>query len=457
MKIIWSVNVITKGAGEAIGQKAEASVTWLDHLSSKLKEQVELVIIVPMHELYGQHFKISDCTPEMAERIEIIPVNTKITDLGYDEIVSTKKDQIRYYYLPRKSFNGFDYEEEMSFLYETVLEREKPDLIHIHGTEFPATLSIVEAAERLELIDKTVVSIQGIITEIAKAFCGGVPKKLEQAYSLKDYLRHNNLKHYQAWLAKRGEYEVLALKQVKHVIGRTSWDRTHLFEINPSLTYHYNSETMRTAFYEGRWKTEEMDPHRIFMSQGGLPYKGMHYALEALGELVVDYPDLELYITGRNLGKGASLKDLLRFSAYELYLRKMLRKKKLWNRVFFLGSLNAEQMKEQYLKANVFILPSTVENSPNSLGEAMLLGVPIVAADVGGVKDLMRAGMEGESYPCYESGALAAAIRRVFECSGETLEKRGSQKSAHARLLYDPEKNLADLLDIYQKLTKKQL
>ncbi len=62
------------------------------------------------------------------------------------------------------------------------------------------------------------------------------------------------------------------------------------------------------------------------------------------------------------------------------------------SKIHFLGSLDAEKMKQAYLDANVFVLPSTIENSPNSLGEAMLLGVPCVAADVGGVTDLLHAG-----------------------------------------------------------------
>ena len=57
------------------------------------------------------------------------------------------------------------------------------------------------------------------------------------------------------------------------------------------------------------------------------------------------------------------------------------------DKIEFLGRLSAEGMKQAYLDANVFVMPSTIENSPNSLGEAMLLGVPCVAADVGGVAE----------------------------------------------------------------------
>ena len=107
-------------------------------------------------------------------------------------------------------------------------------------------------------------------------------------------------------------------------------------------------------------------------------------------------------------------------------------------------------MKEAYLNANVFVLPSTMENSPNSLGEAMLLGVPCVAADVGGVGDLMAA-EEGLIYPSGDTAALAERIKSIFALEDKAAEM-GRKASAHARKTHDPEKNLQDLIRIYEEL-----
>lgn len=51
-------------------------------------------------------------------------------------------------------------------------------------------------------------------------------------------------------------------------------------------------------------------------------------------------------------------------------------------------------MVKRYLLSNVFICPSTIENSPNSLCEAQLLGVPHIASYVGGTADLMKGNEE---------------------------------------------------------------
>ena len=110
-------------------------------------------------------------------------------------------------------------------------------------------------------------------------------------------------------------------------------------------------------------------------------------------------------------------------------------------------------MKQAFLDANVFVLPSTIENSPNSLGEAMLLGVPCVAADVGGVTTMMRHRLEGEVYPSTAPYMLAFYVENIF-AQGEAAEAMGEAARAHAGVTHDPEKNLADLLEIYERLAK---
>ena len=52
-------------------------------------------------------------------------------------------------------------------------------------------------------------------------------------------------------------------------------------------------------------------------------------------------------------------------------------------------------MKDRFLKSHMYLCPSAIENSPNSLGEAMLLGVPCVAADVGGISSIFENGKDG--------------------------------------------------------------
>ena len=423
MKIVWSLNVIIPEAAKLMGLQSEPAVTWLDHLSHIIRTYVDLTIIFP--------------TSFVTEKTRY------------------EGESIRFEALPRQSKNGYEYENDLTRCYEEVINEIKPDVIHQWGTEFPNAWNMVQAVSRIGISDRVIVSIQGLIGVWGREelFYAGLPVNVIKQHSLKDYIRKNSLKEYREKYLIRGTYETKVLQNVKHVIGRTGFDQKETTAINSALIYHHNNETLRETFYEGEWSDRKCIPHRVFISQAGMPYKGFHLALEALGELKKDYPDLQIAVTGRNLGASISLKEKLSLSAYEQYIRKLIKKYNLSQSIEFLGKLNAEEMKEQYLQANVFLLPSSIENSPNSLGEAMLLGVPSVAADVGGVRDLMKDESEGLLYNWFDVKQLAEKLRRLYMENASVIQKRTENAKKHALKTHNPEMNLNDLLEIYRELS----
>lgn len=108
-------------------------------------------------------------------------------------------------------------------------------------------------------------------------------------------------------------------------------------------------------------------------------------------DILSKYPKTHIYTTGKNL-VGLSWGQKMRLTSYQLYLSQLIEKYGLQKNISFLGTLSADQMCEQYLKANVFVSPSTIENSSNSVGEAMLLGCPVVSSNVGGINNLLKHG-----------------------------------------------------------------
>ena len=81
----------------------------------------------------------------------------------------------------------------------------------------------------------------------------------------------------------------------------------------------------------------------------------------------------------------------------------------------------------------------------------MLLGVPCVSADVGGVTDLMTHGKEGYVYQSTASYMLAHYIQQIFAME-DAAAGLGAAAREHASHTHDPEKNLQDLLNIYRAL-----
>ena len=248
----------------------------------------------------------------------------------------------------------------------------------------------------------------------------------------------------------RGKMEIEALQKVRHVIGRTQWDKACTWNFHPEVKYHFCNETLRQPFYEGHWHYDTCKKYRIFASSCAYPIKGFHRLLEAFAEVVKQYPDATLAVPGRSF-LSENWKERLHLGSYEIYLRNLVRQHNLAGRISFLGDLSAEQMREAFLEANVFVMPSSIENSSNSLGEAMLLGMPCVASNVGGTKELVADGREGYLYQSTASYLLAYHIQQIFAMEKQA-EMLGQAARSHAMRTHDPETNLKTLLEIYQSL-----
>lgn len=114
-------------------------------------------------------------------------------------------------------------------------------------------------------------------------------------------------------------------------------------------------------------------------------------------------------------------------------------------------------MKERFLLSHVFVCPSILENSPNSLGEAMLLGVPSAAARTGGIPDMIKDGEEGVLFCPGSPGEIAEAVCAVFDRerdeTGRTLAQRlCAAERRRARATHDGKTNYERLMEIYQKI-----
>jgi glycosyltransferase involved in cell wall biosynthesis len=108
-------------------------------------------------------------------------------------------------------------------------------------------------------------------------------------------------------------------------------------------------------------------------------------------------------------------------------------------------------MCEQFLKANVYVNPSCIENSPNSVCEAQLLGVPCVASNVGGTDDLITNGVNGYLYRFEEDEILALRIIDFFSDLDNT--RRISNNARELALVrHNKINNTKNILSIYNDI-----
>lgn len=101
--------------------------------------------------------------------------------------------------------------------------------------------------------------------------------------------------------------------------------------------------------------------------------------------------------------------------------------------VRFTGRIDNERIGELYRNADLLLNPSTADNMPISLLEAMASGVPIVTTDVGGIPHLVTEARTALLVPARDPAAMAAAARRVFADEGlaASLARAGVDSAAN--------------------------
>ena len=332
--------------------------------------------------------------------------------------------------------------------FRLILKKEKPDIIHVWGTEYLHTFNFITVCRELKLIERTIISIQGLVSNYADHYYAFLPAKTIYSFTIRDLIR-GNIVFGKRTFEKKGRYEKKALNMAKHVIGRTDYDAALSKQINNNIIYHKCFETLRTEFYKHKWSFAECQKYSIFVPSLAYPIKGFHLALEGIAILVKKYPSLMLYAVGRNPLEV----PFYRKTSYEVYLSKLIKKYKLRSNIVFLNYLSEEEMCKRLLNSNVFLCPSSIENSPNSLGEAMCLGVPVVAASVGGIPNFIKHGINGLLYNSCAPYMMAFYLDTLFSNVelARTISKNAYTSSRH---FYDAKKNFKQLMNIYLSVSK---
>jgi glycosyltransferase involved in cell wall biosynthesis len=327
-----------------------------------------------------------------------------------------------------------------------VLADFKPDLLHAEGSEMAYTRRMLEGWNGPRLL-----SLQGVINgyepyelgalRLGRMLASMRPLQILPALAL---LLNKRLRFDRRL---RGERETMAMAD--HIMGRTPWDKAQAWALNPRASYHHCSRTLRQPFYSLRWRIEAFERHSIFIGNAASPRKGAHVMLDALALLRREYPQVRLVIAGER--PDAKSRGLRRSVGYQAYLGDRVRELQLTGHVEFSGLLDAKGMADRMARCHVFAMTSLIENSPNTLGEAMMLGMPCVSAYAGGAAGMARDGAEALFYRAEDPVALAYQIKRLFD-SKALCESLG--EAAHLRALktHDSDANLRDLLDAYQAI-----
>lgn len=421
MRVLWLCNIMLPVIAEHLGKPASNKEGWLSGLAQQIllhreENQIELGICYPVPKGQGAQ-------------------NGEAAGVSYFEF---EEDTI----------HPENYDHALETQFADILNRFGPDVVHCFGTEYPHTLAMTKVCQDKS---KVLIGIQGLCYLYADRYYADLPERIVNRYLFRDLVKRDNIRIGRDKYVKRGAYEKEALALAGNITGRTDWDRAAAAECSPNATYYFMNETLRSNFYSETWEYDKCEPYSIFLSQGNYPIKGLHYMLKAMTKILARFPEAKVYVAGDVITRYESLKDKIKIGSYGKYCLDLIRSLNLQDKIEFVGRLDAQQMCHRYLKSHVFVSPSSIENSPNSVGEAMLLGMPVVSSDVGGVANMLTHGKEGILYPHFDVDALSEAVCQIFEDKEQAIQM-GVMARGHARKTHDGAVNYARLMEIYHQI-----
>lgn len=315
-------------------------------------------------------------------------------------------------------------------LCKRVVDDFKPDVIQVFGTESSFGLIARETGIPVAI------HLQGLLGPYLNAW---VPP----GYLMWDYVRRGSCNPLKIALGLRAlafnrhaaEREAVIMRSCKAFLGRTDWDRAFVSLHAPQARYFECWEALRPCFYQpGNWTPPDL-PVLVSTISGPL-YKGHDMVLKTARALKTSgLAGFEWRVYGVRDLRFAERKTGIR--AADVGVRLM-------------GVATAEQLREALLHASVYVHPSYVDNSPNSVCEAQVLGVPVVATNVGGVSSLFSPDRFQCLVPANDPMKAALQIREalaspdLFICDRNECVRRHSPDRISDRV-YSIWQNLIDI------------
>ncbi len=311
----------------------------------------------------------------------------------------------------------------------------KPSVVQVFGSENP--FGLLSYRTDLPLI----IHIQGILNIWKhKWFVALSPEEQFKYTSLFDLItKKRGLRYEYRLFLKRANREIDILQKCNYYMGRTGFDRRTLLSFNSEANYFHCEELIRSEFFEHKWKSHPGDEINCVSIIKGTSYKGIDLLIET-ARLLRDKGDFRIRFNVCGVSADEEIARMLKAKFKIDYEDLGIR---------FIGRLSVNGLIEQLCKADIYVHPSYIENSPNSVCEAMALGMPVISTNTGGVGDLITSGVDGllvqEGEPYSMAGAIIE-ILRDYDHAG-LMGINAAQKALER---HEPGKTIRNLYSIYR-------
>ncbi|MBE9467747.1 MAG: glycosyltransferase [Bacteroidetes bacterium] len=412
MKVLWFSNT------PSLAQKKLKNVTtgggWIESLEKNIKKDKNIQLAVAYH--WG---------------------NKSPKKISYNDTT--------YYTFPAKSTriknlvnNVFFRIEPLSNInyYLEVIKDFKPDIIQIFGTERDFGLII----SKINI--PVVIHIQGNLTACLFEYFSGFSKKdLFLSSNIYKYLTGNSFFHSFIKMKKMAKRERAIFKSCNYFMGRTDWDRRLTYLFSKTSQYFHCDELLRDNFYNESWSKKRTKKFILTSTMFGSVYKGIETIVDSIA-LLNNYTNIDFEWRIAGISPNNNLIKILKKSA---------RRCESFKKINFLGELTPNYLIEELKKSDIFVHPSHIDNSPNSVCEAMIIGMPIISSCTGGIPSLINNKEEGILIKDGDPYSLAGSIIELFKDENYACFL-GKNARKRALIRHNPNKITKTINEIYLKI-----
>lgn len=321
--------------------------------------------------------------------------------------------------------------------FEEVAHAYEPDVLQIWGAEH----FYIKLAKSLNI--PQVVHIQGFATMCSQAY---FPYDVS-VKDLKEYdglfnriIKKGNYYRYRS-LIRRAKTEKEYSRYVTNWMGRTEWDKTCSYILNPSAKYYHCDELMRDDFNGIKWSYHYDGVIKIQSSISEEWYKGVDVVIRTAIILKDAGYTVQWNVYGITQDSTITKYFLLKYKCDPEEIG-----------LFFHGKVSGDVICEGLHDVDVYVHPSYIENSSNAIVEAQLVGTPVVAQYVGGNPTMLDE-ESGLLVPCNDPYMMANA---VLQMTHKEIAELYSDREQNHVAKKNKEVVLQDLMNIYTDVIKSK-
>lgn len=416
MRVLWLTN--TPSCYQPVGKRLLKGHYngggWISSAEKALADNDSVTLAVSF---------ILDGQPKKAEqgRVTYYPVKSQ----GTNRLLKIK-DKLMALFMKPETYETLNWP---FFLeqFRRIIEDFKPEIIHVWGSEqwFGLVWKVTDVPVILHL--------QGIINPYRNAFLFSGVSWREMIKGQKGLMEKMKARHMMKKWQGAAYREKEIFKGVTACLGRTNWDRRVAYCLNQKARYYHVDEILRRPFYEA-FARDIPTKLTIITTISSPPYKGYDLVLktakllkENLGmEFVWNcYGNIEPRFVEKSVGICHTNVN-----------------------VNLMGVATSEQLRMAELSATLYFHSSYIDNSPNSLCEAQMLGLPVVSTNVGGIPSLVSDGEDGFLIPSNDPYQAAFLIKYLNDNPDVNLSM-GERGRCAAIKRHGTEHVLAQIKDAY--------